>query len=88
MQACWVIALTHKDKTMEMSNLLDVLIFVIIGGGAWYINQLTARINRLEERINSTRETFIHKDEMSTMMGRIEDRFARLEDLLHRLMEK
>ena len=88
MQACWVIALTHKDKTMEMSNLLDVLIFVIIGGGAWYINQLTGRINRLEERINSTRETFIHKDEMSTMMGRIEDRFARLEDLLHRLMEK
>jgi len=88
MQACWVIALTHKDKTMEMSNLLDVLIFVIIGGGAWYINQLTARINRLEERINSTRETFIHKDEMSSMMGRIEDRFGRLEDLLHRLMEK
>ena len=53
---------------MEMSNLLDVLIFVIIGGGAWYINQLTARINRLEERINSTRETFIHKDEMLSLI--------------------
>jgi len=73
---------------MEMGFLADVLIGVIIGGGAWYINHLTARISRLEERINSTRETFIHKDEMSVMMGRIEDRFARLEDLLHRLMEK
>lgn len=73
---------------MEMGFLADVLIGVIIGGGAWYINHLTGRIGRLEERINSTRETFIHKDEMSTMMGRIEDRFARLEDLLHRLMEK
>ena len=73
---------------MEMSFLADVLISVIIGGGAWYVNHLTARIGRLEERINSTRETFIHKDEMSVMMGRIEDRFARLEDLLHRLMEK
>ena len=73
---------------MEMGFLTDVLIGVIIGGGAWYINHLTARIGRLEERINSTRETFIHKDEMSSMMGRIDDRFARLEDLLHRLMEK
>ena len=73
---------------MEMSNLLDVLIFVIIAGGGWYINHLTGRIYRLEDRINSTRETFIHKDEMSSMMDRIEDRFARLEDLLHRMMEK
>ena len=73
---------------MEMSNLLDVLIFVIIAGGGWYFNQITSRVNRLEERINSTRETFIHKDEMTAMMGRIEDRFARLEDLLHRMMEK
>jgi len=73
---------------MEMSNLLDVLILVIIAGGGWYINHLTARVGRLEERINSTRETFIHKDEMSSMMDRIEDRFARLEDLLHRMMEK
>ena len=73
---------------MEMSFLGDVIISVIIGGGAWYVNHLTARIGRLEERINSTRETFIHKDEMSAMMGRIDDRFARLEDLLHRMMEK
>lgn len=73
---------------MEMSFLVDVLIGVIIGGGAWYINHLTARVSRLEERINSTRETFIHKDEMAQMLSRIEDRFARLEDLLHRLMEK
>ena len=73
---------------MEMGFLADVLIAVIIGGGSWYINHLTARVGRLEERINSTRETFIHKDELSSMIGRIEDRFARLEDLLHRLMEK
>jgi len=73
---------------MQMSFLADVLIAVVIGGGAWYINHLTARIGRLEERINSTRETFIHKDEMAQMLSRIEDRFARLEDLLHRLMEK
>ena len=73
---------------MEMSNLLDILIFVIIAGGGWYINQLTSKVNRLDERISSTRETFIHKDEMSQMLSRIEDRFGRLEDLLHRLMEK
>jgi len=73
---------------MEMSSLLDVLTFVIIAGGGWYINQLTNKINRLDERISSTRETFIHKDEMSQMLSRIEDRFGRLEDLLHRLMEK
>ena len=73
---------------MEMSFLVDVLIGIIIGGGAWYINHLTARVSRLEERINATRETFIHKDEMAQMLSRIEDRFARLEDLLHRLMEK
>ena len=73
---------------MEMGFLADILIAVIIGGGSWYINHLTARVGRLEERINSTRETFIHKDELSAMMWRIEDRFARLEDLLHRLMEK
>ena len=73
---------------MEMGFLADVLIAVIIGGGSWYINHLTARVGRLEERINSTRETFIHKDEMAQMLSRIEDRFARLEDLLHRLMEK
>jgi len=73
---------------MEMSSLLDILTFVIIAGGGWYINQINNRINRLEDRLNSTRETFIHKDEISAMMGRMEDRFARLEDLLHRLMEK
>ena len=28
---------------MEMSNLLDILIFVIIAGGGWYINQLTSK---------------------------------------------
>jgi len=71
-----------------MSSLLDILIFVIIAGNGWYINQLTNKINRLDERISSTRETFIHKDEMSQMLSRIEDRFGRLEDLLHRLMEK
>ena len=73
---------------MEMGFLADVLIGVIIAGGGWYINHLTARVGRLEDRINSTRETFIHKDEMSAMMDRIEDRFARLEDLLHRIMER
>lgn len=71
-----------------MGNLLDILTIIIIGAVGWYINHLTARVSRLEDRINSTRETFIHKDEMSSMMGRMEDRFGRLEDLLHRLMEK
>ena len=71
-----------------MGNFLDIITVIIIGAVGWYINHLTARVGRLEDRINSTRETFIHKDEMAAMMGRMEDRFGRLEDLLHRLMEK
>ena len=73
---------------MEMGYIFDFLVALIIIFGGWYFSQINKRIERNEERLADTREKFIHKDEMSQIMDRIEGRIARIEDLLHRLMEK
>ena len=73
---------------MEMGFLADVLIGVIIGGGAWYVNHLTARIGRLEDRVADTREKFVHKEELEGVITRFSEALHRMEDKLDRLMEK
>ena len=73
---------------MEMGYIFDFLVALIIIFGGWYFSQINKRIERNEERLADTREKFIHKDEMSKIMDRIDGRIARIEDLLHRLMEK
>ena len=62
---------------MEMGYIFDFLVALIIIFGGWYFSQINKRIERNEERLADTREKFIHKDEMSKIMDRIDGRIAK-----------
>ena len=73
---------------MGMGGLIDILIGVVIAGIGFFVTQLTHRMNRLEDRLSDTREKFVHKQELDTVVERFIEALHRMEDKLDRLMEK
>lgn len=72
---------------MEMTNLIDMLLGVIIAGGAWFLVGLSNEVKRLSILLNRTREDYATKTELRDDMDRLMEALHRLEDKLDRVLQ-
>jgi len=73
---------------MEMDNLVDMLIGIVVAGGAWWINTMSKEQKRLEILLNKTREEYATKTELRDDMQRVMDALHRLEDKLDKVLSR
>jgi len=71
---------------MEMTELIDVLIGLVIVGGGWWINTMSAELKRLEILLNRTREDYATKMELRDDMNRVMEALHRVEDKLDKIL--
>lgn len=72
---------------MEMTNLIDMLLGVIVAGGAWFLVGLNNELKRLSILLNRTREDYATKTELRDDMDRLMEALHRLEDKLDRVLQ-
>lgn len=72
---------------MEMTNLIDMLLGVIVAGGAWFLVGLSNEVKRLSILLNRTREDYATKTELRDDMDRLMEALHRLEDKLDRVLQ-
>ena len=72
---------------MEMTNLIDMLLGVIVAGGAWFLVGLSNEVKRLSILLNRTREDYATKVELRDDMDRLMEAIHRLEDKLDRVLQ-
>jgi len=72
---------------MEMTNLIDMLLGVIVAGGAWFLVGLSNEVKRLSILLNRTREDYATKVELRDDMDRLMEALHRLEDKLDRVLQ-
>jgi len=72
---------------MEMTNLIDMLLGVIVAGGAWFLVGLSNELKRLTILVNRTREDYATKTELRDDMDRLMEAIHRLEDKLDRVLQ-
>ena len=72
---------------MEMTNLIDMLLGVIVAGGAWFLVGISNELKRLTILVNRTREDYATKTELRDDMDRLMEAIHRLEDKLDRVLQ-
>jgi len=72
---------------MEMTNLIDMLLGVIVAGGAWFLVGLSNEVKRISILLNKTREDYATKTELRDDIGRLMEALHRLEDKLDRVLQ-
>jgi hypothetical protein len=73
---------------MEMQSLIDMLIGLIIAGGAWWANAMTREQKRVEILLNKTREEYATRVEMRDDMRRVMEALHRVEDKLDKVLSR
>jgi hypothetical protein len=71
---------------MNMTDIFDILIGIIITGGAWWINNISTELKRLGILVNRTREDYATKTELRDDMDRLMEALHRVEDKLDRIL--
>ena len=71
-----------------MTNLIDLLIGIIIAGGAWWANRMADEQKRLEILLNKTREDYATRDDVRSDMRQVMEALHRVEDKLDRVLQK
>jgi hypothetical protein len=72
---------------VEMTNLIDMLLGVIVAGGAWFLVGLNNELKRLSILLNRTREDYATKVELRDDMDRLMEALHRLEDKLDKVLQ-
>ena len=70
-----------------MTNLIDMLLGVIVAGGAWFLVGLSNEVKRIGILLNRTREDYATKTELRDDMDRLMEALHRLEDKLDRVLQ-
>jgi hypothetical protein len=70
-----------------MTNLIDMLLGVIVAGGAWFLVGLSNEVKRIGILLNRTREDYATKVELRDDMDRLMEALHRLEDKLDRVLQ-
>ena len=73
---------------MEMTSLIDMLIGLVVAGGAWWANGMTKEQKRLEILLNKTREDYATRADMKDDMRRVMEALHRVEDKLDKVLSK
>lgn len=71
---------------MNMTDIFDILVGIIITGGAWWINNISTELKRLNILVNRTREDYATKTELRDDMDRLMEALHRVEDKLDRIL--
>ena len=71
-----------------MTNLIDMLLGVIVAGGAWFLVGMSNELKRLTILVNRTREDYATKTELRDDMDRLMEAIHRLEDKLDRVLSR
>jgi hypothetical protein len=73
---------------MEMTSLIDMLLGLIVAGGAWWANGITKEQKRVEILLNKTREDYATRMELRDDMKQVMDALHRVEDKLDKVLSR
>jgi len=73
---------------MEMTSLIDMLLGLIVAGGAWWANGITREQKRVEILLNKTREEYATRADMRDDMRRVMEAIHRVEDKLDKVLSR
>lgn len=73
---------------MEMTSLIDMLLGLILAGGAWWANGITREQKRVEILLNKTREEYATRADMRDDMRRVMEALHRVEDKLDKVLSR
>ena len=73
---------------MDMNSLVDMLIGLVVAGGAWWANGMTKEQKRVEILLNKTREEYATRVEMRDDMRRVMEALHRVEDKLDKVLSR
>ena len=73
---------------MEMQSLIDMLIGLMVAGGAWWANGMSKEQKRLEILLNKTREDYATRADMKDDMRRVMEALHRVEDKLDKVLSR
>jgi len=71
-----------------MTNLIDMLLGVIVAGGAWFLVSLNSELKRLSILLNRTREDYATKNELREDMRQVMDALHRVEDKIDKVLSR
>ena len=71
-----------------MTNLIDMLLGVIVAGGAWFLVGLSNEVKRLGILLNRTREDYATKNELREDMRQVMDALHRVEDKIDKVLSR
>jgi hypothetical protein len=73
---------------MDMTSLIDMLLGLIVAGGAWWANGITKEQKRVEILLNKTREEYATRADMRDDMRRVMEALHRVEDKLDKVLSR
>ena len=73
---------------MEMHSLIDMLVGLILAGGAWWANGVNKEQKRIEILLNKTREDYATRIDVRDDMRRVMEALHRVEDKLDKALDK
>jgi hypothetical protein len=73
---------------MEMQSLIDMLLALLVAGGAWWANSMTKEQKRIEILLNKTREDYATRNDVRDDMRRVMEALHRVEDKLDKALDK
>ena len=71
-----------------MTSLIDMLLGLIVAGGAWWANGITKEQKRVEILLNKTREEYATRADMRDDMRRVMEALHRVEDKLDKVLSR
>jgi hypothetical protein len=73
---------------VEMTSLIDMLLALIVAGGAWWANGMTREQKRLEILLNKTREEYATREDVRSDVRQVMEALHRVEDKLDRVLQR
>lgn len=73
---------------MEMTSLIDMLLALIVAGGAWWANSTSREQKRLEILLNKTREEYATREDVRSDVRQVMEALHRVEDKLDRVLQR
>lgn len=73
---------------MEMTSLIDILLSLIVAGGAWWANGIAREQKRVEILLNKTREDYATRMELRDDMNKVMELLRRVEDKLDKVLSR
>lgn len=67
---------------MDVVWIVTILTNIVVGGMAYVLKTLYKELHDLRDAVQSTREQYVHKEDLRQMKEELTNRFDRLEDIL------